>query len=92
MAKIVQDARSGEQYEMYFHVDVLLSDGYMRGSDNNPVLKRLLGIHGVQGVSVCRYKVSMERSKAVEWDVIVPKAMEILEAECARIASEGATH
>jgi len=70
-------------YTKYFHTDVLLSadfecvPGIATGIAKN-LLEAVRKIHGIQTVSVDRYKVRIERTKAVAWDQIIPQVEQII--------------
>ena len=84
--KIVQDPCG--DHTIYFHVDVRLSktnvwrpEGDRVSEKTKALFNEVLNIHGVQGVSVDRYKLQVERSKAVPWEEITTRVEHaILEA------------
>lgn len=80
--KLLWERNISESGTAYCHADFLLSEkrifemhrdeseGETKGTD---LLRSLLDIHGVQSVTVERYKVHVERTKVVDWSAICPE-------------------
>lgn len=73
--KIVRDPCGSDV--LFFHVNSRLSMDWknkpasVRSEKTRKLLENLLAINGVQDVSVNRYKVRIEKSRAFDWEVIV---------------------
>ena len=82
--KIVRNS-SGD-HTIYFHMDRKVSENYVSDfreeseKEARDLLRKILGIQGVQEAYVWRYKVKVEKTLAMEWDSIIPKVEEAIRA------------
>ncbi|MBI2587973.1 NifU N-terminal domain-containing protein, partial [Candidatus Azambacteria bacterium] len=54
------------------------TEGETKATRAKEAIAKILGLQGIQDVSIDRYKVAVERSKAVPWEEIIPKVEAIL--------------
>lgn len=95
--KLVWDNKNDDSVTAWLHANVSLSDMIVnefhrakseaetRGTD---LLRTISAIHGVQEVSVTRYKIRIERTKVVGWTAICLKVEAAVKSYCKDINLE----
>ncbi len=91
MTKFVWENRDEQNDSAWLHTETILSQTWLSSSHlreeqrvqlGAKLLLALVQIHGVQKVSIERYKVRIERTKVVSWDTICPAVEQMVTEFC----------